>query len=529
MAGAARRRRLVPRPPGARRTAARRRATTSRPTYNLWLVGHQLGRGEAPWLDPYSFQPETDRAAEPAGLAARAALLAARGGVRAGRRVERDRPARVRARRRRGRGRGCARSTCRRGAALAGGLVFALAPYRVAQSAGHLLGLIAFLLPLALLGFERARRPRPHARLVARGAAPRSRRSRSPARRTSRSARSRSCSPTRSCGRASASLLLGAGAGAAAATSRRPRRARADDRRLDRGRRPLARSPSAATRRSSATSSRATLERELEQFVLLGWATPLLALVGLVAARARGPPRRSPRCSRSASLVPVVLALGTRTCRSTSCSGTRCRRSASRACPSGCCRSRASRSRRSSRSRSPGIRRPRRARGARCSCSRSTCASTCSSRSRPTSDDAAYAALAAAPPARLLELPVFSPDRHYGSAYLYYVLQAPRERPGGYSTTAPLAADRRRAPAAAARLRRRGRRSASACSTDLGVRYVAVHRRLYAPTVYVGAVCVPRAERALEEHGFRRVGGDDSRVLYARSPGSTPSEGDAGG
>src|SRR5919202_3366550 len=26
--------------------------------YHLWLVGHQLGRGAAPWLDPYSFRPE---------------------------------------------------------------------------------------------------------------------------------------------------------------------------------------------------------------------------------------------------------------------------------------------------------------------------------------------------------------------------------------------------------------------------------------------------------------------------------------
>ena len=41
------------------------------------------------------------------------------------------------------------------GAALAGGLAFALAPYRVAQSTGHLLGPISMLLPLALYGVER--------------------------------------------------------------------------------------------------------------------------------------------------------------------------------------------------------------------------------------------------------------------------------------------------------------------------------------------------------------------------------------
>jgi hypothetical protein len=37
----------------------------------------------------------------------------------------------------------------------------------------------------------------------------------------------------------------------------------------------------------------------------------------------------------------------------------------------------------------------------------------------------------------LLELPVFDPDVHYGSVYLWYDTSAQRERPGGYSTTAP--------------------------------------------------------------------------------------------
>src|SRR3989441_1017982 len=45
-----------------------------------------------------------------------------------------------------------------RGPALAGGLAFAIAPYRVEQSVGHLLGPISVLLPLALWAFERARR-----------------------------------------------------------------------------------------------------------------------------------------------------------------------------------------------------------------------------------------------------------------------------------------------------------------------------------------------------------------------------------
>src|SRR5262249_34918683 len=45
-----------------------------------------------------------------------------------------------------------------RGPALAGGLAFAIAPYRVEQSVGHLLGPISMMLPLSLWAVERARR-----------------------------------------------------------------------------------------------------------------------------------------------------------------------------------------------------------------------------------------------------------------------------------------------------------------------------------------------------------------------------------
>ena len=54
--------------------------------------------------------------------------------------------------------------------------------------------------------------------------------------------------------------------------------------------------------------------------------------------------------------------------------------------------------------------------------------------------NAAYAAMRG--PGRLLELPVFRPDIHFGSAYLGYARQSPRERPQGYSTVAPRAASR---------------------------------------------------------------------------------------
>jgi hypothetical protein len=55
--------------------------------------------------------------------------------------------------------------------------------------------------------------------------------------------------------------------------------------------------------------------------------------------------------------------------------------------------------------------------------------------------NAAYAAVKRAPPGRLVELPVFTPDVHYGSVYLYYEQQVLRDRPLGYSTTAPRKAD----------------------------------------------------------------------------------------
>ncbi len=56
--------------------------------------------------------------------------------------------------------------------------------------------------------------------------------------------------------------------------------------------------------------------------------------------------------------------------------------------------------------------------------------------------NAVYERVEAAPPGRLLEVPVLPPDAYAGSVYLYYAMQAPRERPLGYSTSAPPAAFR---------------------------------------------------------------------------------------
>src|SRR6266516_7626538 len=117
--------------------------------YRLWLVGDQLQGGRAPWRDPYTFRPEAppqwNVAGWPFGLPywPLAALFGPVLGwnlftlltyVAAGalaflwlRSLD-----------------------LARGPALVGGLVFALAPYRVEQSVGHLLGPISILLPLTL-------------------------------------------------------------------------------------------------------------------------------------------------------------------------------------------------------------------------------------------------------------------------------------------------------------------------------------------------------------------------------------------
>ncbi len=116
--------------------------------------------------------------------------------------------------------------------------------------------------------------------------------------------------------------------------------------------------------------------------------------------------------------------------------------------------------------------------------------------------NSAYAALLGRPPGRLLELPVFLPDIHYGSLYQYYDMQVLRERPLGYSTLAPVAAD-----TVARRLRALncGRARDVALLRGLGVRYVAVHKPLFARTALIPPTCRARAERGLRRLGLRRL------------------------
>jgi hypothetical protein len=93
--------------------------------------------------------------------------------------------------------------------------------------------------------------------------------------------------------------------------------------------------------------------------------------------------------------------------------------------------------------------------------------------------NAVYAQVAAGPPGGLLERPPLAPDAYAGSVYLYYSMQAPRERPLGYSTTAPPVAFRTArlltwAPGDPALLRRLGVRSVVLYRDGVPVRYMPI-------------------------------------------------------
>jgi hypothetical protein len=470
-------------------------------TYGLWLFGHQLGRGLAPWLDPYSFQPGSDPRPNLLGwllglpfwpLAAAFGLVVAWNGivllsfVLAG---------------------GVTTAWLRAlglplGAALAGGLVFALAPYRVAQSTGHLLGLVAFLLPLALLALEKRRLVLAGAALtaiplsgqvhIALGAIPlflayalvrtRDRRT-----------------------------LVGAALGALAAIAAGllVRLLVIADSIAGGGRSLESVDLYSAELRDLVARE---LRHGLERFVFLGWVTPLVALAGFVVLLREGR-RRLAALLAVAVVVPVVLALGTNTPVyepvRTVLLPLRFARVPERLLPIACLALAALVAFAAQR-----LRRP-------VALAALLVVLTVDLRvdvfaSMPADErNGAYAALAGAGPGRLVELPVFRPEIHLGSTYLYYAMQAPRERPGGYSTTAPRAADRDaralRPLSCGAWTPRRER-----LVTRLGVRYVAVHRGLYAATPYVGRVCAPKARRALEAQGFRLLARDGPVALYAR-------------
>jgi hypothetical protein len=410
--------------------------------YHYWLVGHQLEHGRAPWRDPYSFRPEAGAQANypgwpygflfwpleavfgmVGGWNALQLLVYVLAGLAA-----------------------CAwlrELGLPRGPALVGGLAFAIAPYRVAQSVGHLLGPISVLLPVSLWAVERARRgsawwlavaaaalasiPLSGQVHLALGAIPfflcyaavRFR-------------PSDGCVYKHHLVGAAAAVVAAVGAGILVRQTVIKGSTQAGGRSLD--------EVSTYSARWGDFVARHVDHARSEQFAFLGWVTPLLALAGLALLIAR---RRYGLAALLGlgALVPIVLALGTRT---------PIYSALWHALPP---------------FRFPRV--PERLLPISSLCIAGLVGFAVTRFPAAWIVTIAVAVLfvdlhvrvygKSAPgerptdrvAGRVLEVPVFDPGIHYGSVYLWYDTAEPRQRPGGYSTTAP-----KQAKAVARRLER---------------------------------------------------------------------------
>jgi hypothetical protein len=474
--------------------------------YHLWLVGDQLERGRAPWRDPYTFRPESpprwNFGGWPFGLpfwplnavfgpvlgwnlfllltylaAGTFAYLWLR---------ELGLPP---------------------GAGLAGGLVFALEPYRVAQSAGHLRGPISVLLPLALWAFERSRRgsrwwlAAAAAALVsipfsdihlALGAVP--------------------FFLLYALVRSREHVLLG---GAVAATALAVGAALLvgafDVSGIGSGGRSLRE----VTHYSATGLDFVTRHPRhgLESFVFLGCLTPLLALVGLILLV------RSRRYGLALALavgavVPMLLALGTHFPLYSTLwhhfPPLRYPRVPERQMPVACLAFAALAAFAVAR-----LRVTLAVAGIVLVLAADLHVTGIYDAAAADRGNRAYTALRDAPPGRLLEVPVLDPSVQLGSIYLWYDQGARRERPGGYSTIAPTAAAR-----LALRLQELNcgdwRPGTDELLRRLGVRYVAFHRGLAGPTGWF-------AWRELRRHGFGQLARDGAISMLERGRPAAPS------
>jgi hypothetical protein len=430
--------------------------------WQLWLPGHQLARGAEPWLDPYSFRPEVEPRVSFAGWPFAAVfgpleavfgtvaawnLFVLLGYVGAG---------------------GLTFLWLRSlglgiGASLAGGLIFALAPYRAVQGgAGHLLAWISMLLPLSLWAWERRWYWLSAAALVsiplsgqvhlALGAIPF----------VLAYALLRGGSRRWAGGAAAGAILAGLVVWAVSI----------------RGSIGDSRSFAQVERYSADLADFVSRDPRhgLEAFVFIGWLVPILAVVGLVLWRRT----RLVLVLGLGALVPMVLALGA------NLPGYETLWDALPALGS---------------TRVPGRLMP-----IACLALAGLAALALDQRGvvlvavamaliavdlradvtayRPTPADEGnrvYTTLGDRPGGRLLEMAVYAPDRQEASVYLYYAMQAPRERPAGYSTVAPKEA---------ARVLRELQPCADARHlAELGVRYLAVYGR---PQCGVGGRLVTR-------------------------------------
>jgi hypothetical protein len=406
------------------------------------------------------------------------------------------------------------------GAAFLGGLAFAVAPYRLVQSAGHLLGWIAVLVPLALFAFERSRaastRRGAHAwgfvsfaalasialsgqLHLAVGALPFClvyavlRRQRIPL------------------------AWVGAGVAAAAGIGVALRQtiiagsAASEGRTIDQVRMFEASFIDLVSR---------FRDGGIEEYVYVGWLTPLLAVAGLVLlARRRA---WLAALFGVAALVPLVFALGTHTpvyepiwrhfppLHFTRVPGrlvpiAALAIAALLAFAVAYLMSRAPRARRGLVAVVATI---------------LVAADLVVMPFGPTAADpgnAAYAALEGEG-SRILELPVFEPGIHFGSIYQYYAMEEPHERPAGYSTLV--------APPAYAFFWRYNRLNCGIFSPGdeaqmrtLGVEQALYNKAAYAQSRRPGAWFL---WQALQEAGYRATarGGEVSLFPLRRQPGT---------
>ena len=486
--------------------------------YRFWLVGHQLERGEAPWTDPYSFQPlvepQTVLSGWPFGLpfwpleaafgpvvawnlfllaTIVAAGLLTYGWLRA--------------------------LALPPAAAAVGGLAFAIAPYRLAQSGVHLLGWIALLLPLALLAHERARRCGGGAAAHAWGAL---------------GAAALVSVPL------SGQLHLALGVIPLVAIYAALRFA------------PVAAAWTAAGLaaavgvglaihltivRNSAESGGRSLQEVgefsadwidfvsrrqldgLEQFVYVGWVLPILAGAGAVLLW-RGGTRALAALLATAAVIPALLAVGTNLPLYewlwNAFPPLRYPRVPARLLPIADLALAALAAAAVSRAVVAAGRRAAVTAAALLALVAADLLVLPLGASAVDGDNRAYAALQEEPPGRVLELPLFEPGIHYGSAYDAYQLQAPRERSGGYSTLVPQPA-----------FDFFFQHNRLSCGIwlpgdeetldELGVEYVAFHLGLYRQGGVPGAWF---GWQGLADHGFAPIARGGEVTLFGRGDGA---------
>jgi len=488
-------------------------------TYRFWLVGQQLERGGAPWRDPYSYQPLVEPQFVLGGwpygfgfwpldavfgpvVAWNVLLLATivAAGVLTYLWLTTLRLSPV--------------------AAALGGLAFAIAPYRLVQSGGHLLGWAAVFLPLALWALESSRAARTRRAAHAWGAL---------------AAAALVSVPLSG----QLHLALGAIPFAVAYAAVRYRPVPAAWAGIGAA---AAIAAGLAAREVVIEGSEASEGRGLDEvaaysadwldllsrwrlggletFVYVGWLTPALALAGLVLLARRR--RALTLVLGLAAVVPLVLALGTNLpfydeLRS-AFPPLRYPRVPGRFLPV------ANLAVAALAAVAVGRLLPRlrgRARSAAAVLALALVAADLlvfplrTSAAEPA--NGAYAALPDA--GRVLELPVWERGTgQFGSVYLYYTLQAPRERPTGYAL----------APRPTARFTARFNRldcgvwlpGDREALEELGIRSLLFHRGLYEQGRVPGAWL---AWRGLEGAGFRPVA--QGGVVWLWEPGrAAPSE-----